>query len=455
MLIGEADTKFNELTNNYVGVDASGVVALGNGETGILLANGTQANSIGSRDEGARNIISGNAQAGIGISGANTSHHTVEGNYIGTNASGTAALPTGQGVAVGGGAQYNSIGSPGEARNIISGNTEQGVAIHGSTTCSNEIIANYIGTAANGVDDLGNGAHGVLIEEDAPRWNIVGVNVIAYNSTPGSQDGGVAVSQGAKYNAISQNSIFSNSGNGINLGPPGNRGNEDKAYPSITYAYINSGTVYVVGTAEPLNDVEIFHGYDCQGRTYEARTFTDPQGDWSWSSGSSGFSSGDLITTTATNIEANTSEFTPCVAVSASVPATTTTTTTSTTVAEGTTSTTAAGGTTSTTAAEGTTTTTTLAPVTEVVETSPTWNENQKAIEISYRTSQTGQLEFLVLNSQGTLVGRTAPQTISMSAAASWQSIAVNLDPKPSRGVYLLIAKINGTPVGKSHIIIK
>ncbi len=90
---GENDTIGNVIQGNFIGIDASGTQAIGNGSSGIFL--GTHGNTIGGTTPGARNIISGNlSNAGINafsVSDASPGN-LIQGNYIGTNATGTAAL---------------------------------------------------------------------------------------------------------------------------------------------------------------------------------------------------------------------------------------------------------------------------------------------------------------------------------------------------------------------------
>ena len=73
---------------NYIGVDATGTIAQANGGAGVTVRSGN--NTIGGTAPATRNVISSNTGYGIDISGKNT---LVEGNYIGTNATGAAALP--------------------------------------------------------------------------------------------------------------------------------------------------------------------------------------------------------------------------------------------------------------------------------------------------------------------------------------------------------------------------
>ena len=104
------------------------------------------------------NLISGNQSNGIYM---NAGGGTIQNNRIGTDVTGTVALPNGNGIyAVMG--VFNApllIGGPG-AGNLISGNTTYGIQIVGHPDVS--IQGNLIGTDVNGTAALGNGISGVL-----------------------------------------------------------------------------------------------------------------------------------------------------------------------------------------------------------------------------------------------------------------------------------------------------
>ena len=111
----------NSIESNFIGTNAAGTAALGNGGDGIKVR--SAGNTIGGTAAGAGNLIAGNLNDGIDISGA-LSNNLVQGNRIGTNAAGTAAIPnTFQAVFIAGGAANNTIRGPAAgASNLLSGN---------------------------------------------------------------------------------------------------------------------------------------------------------------------------------------------------------------------------------------------------------------------------------------------------------------------------------------------
>ncbi len=173
--IGGVGASFNQVQGNFIGTDLTGATALANGSEGVILISGAQSNLIGGTNAAARNIISGNAAAGVFISGDGTSYNLIQGNYIGTTASGALALANhSEGVVILDGAQGNWIGgSIAGAKNLISGNDRDGVYLADAATSGNLVQGNFIGTGLGGTDALGNGIGGVTILGGA-QGNFIG-----------------------------------------------------------------------------------------------------------------------------------------------------------------------------------------------------------------------------------------------------------------------------------------
>jgi hypothetical protein len=166
---------------NDIGTDTLGNVAVPNG-TGIDI-DSVDAVTIGGTTPEARNVISGNTMSGITLTSPGSSVR-VQGNFIGTDAAGNAALPNGTGImAI---ATHLTIGgTTAGAGNVIAGNRTQGIRLTGGS--ANLVQGNFIGTDAAGTAALGNGVEGIAIG-DASGDVIGGTapaarNVIAGNST--------------------------------------------------------------------------------------------------------------------------------------------------------------------------------------------------------------------------------------------------------------------------------
>lgn len=224
VIFGSGATR-NRVEGNFIGTNINGAAAVPNKGYGVWLGfiGDAPDNIIGGTAAGARNLISGNESFGLVIYGPGADGNRVQGNYIGTNASGTAAIPNqGDGMFC-----YMSSGNliggtvPG-ARNLIAGNTGSGIVT--ITGNNNRIEGNYIGTTADGTAGIPNESVGVLVGFNASNNSIGGLaqgagNLIAFN-----QFGGVLVydygpSSTSISNAILSNVIHSNSGLGIDLAP--------------------------------------------------------------------------------------------------------------------------------------------------------------------------------------------------------------------------------------------
>jgi len=221
-IIGSGATG-NHVQGNFIGTDVSGTLARGNTLSGVFIEDAAN-NTIGGTTGAPRNVVSGNGDRGIAITGNEATGNVVQGNFIGTNAAGTAALGNSNDGILIDGASGNTIGgTTAAARNIISGNDEDGIVIFGSGATRNQVLGNFIGTDINGTADLGNLLAGVNIL-DAPGNTIGGTvsgagNVIAFNLQSGVQISGSAA--GPTGNAILGNSMRSNNGLGIDLGDDG------------------------------------------------------------------------------------------------------------------------------------------------------------------------------------------------------------------------------------------
>jgi hypothetical protein len=112
----------NVVVGNYIGTDVTGKVSIPNGAEGIWIADAALDNIIGGATPAERNVISGNGLFGMNISGSRATGNIVKGNYIGVDATGKVALWNPYGLAIDGAANNIIGGTaPGEG-NVISGN---------------------------------------------------------------------------------------------------------------------------------------------------------------------------------------------------------------------------------------------------------------------------------------------------------------------------------------------
>ena len=158
------------IAGNDLGTDPTGTKAQGN-ETNVSVQ--SPNNTIGGTAPADRNVISGATSMGIYVRNFNTpdlaSGTVIQGNFIGTDVTGTRALPNLIGLQIFGVSNATIGGTAAGARNLISGNTLNGIELeaHGSV-----IQGNFIGTDVTGTTKLGNSGFG--LHEDGGRNNTIG-----------------------------------------------------------------------------------------------------------------------------------------------------------------------------------------------------------------------------------------------------------------------------------------
>lgn len=156
----------NIIRGNYIGIAADGVAPAPN-NIGIQVdaKSSTQIGNItiGGDIPGERNIISGNTQYGIKIDALNQNNLLITGNYIGTNAAGTAAVPNGrQGIHITNSSAIMEIGGAADGEgNLISGNGYDGVLLENSWNA--KFLGNKMSTNAEATAYLPNQYYDIFI----------------------------------------------------------------------------------------------------------------------------------------------------------------------------------------------------------------------------------------------------------------------------------------------------
>ncbi|HEX2474264.1 MAG TPA: right-handed parallel beta-helix repeat-containing protein, partial [Lacipirellulaceae bacterium] len=175
----------NVVEGNFLGTDISGTTPQGNTRAGVEI--NSPANLIGGTTPQARNVISGNLQVGISITGVHAIRNIVQGNFIGVDATGTRALGNEFGVFCF--SDENIIGGTiAGGRNVISGNDADGIRILGS---HNVLQGNFIGTDFTGNVALGNG-RGVHVHFGTDN-TVGGLSPAARNVISGNIESGIDV----------------------------------------------------------------------------------------------------------------------------------------------------------------------------------------------------------------------------------------------------------------------
>ncbi len=165
--VSDASASGTVIEGNYIGTDLAGTAGLGNLADGVLISNAPGA-VIGGAVAAARNLISANLASGIEIAGVGSIFDEVLGNDIGTDATGSAALGNLQsGVFINGAPGVTIGGTIASLGNLISANAQDGVRIFGVASARTVVLGNFIGTNAGGSAALGNGNDGVLFDSTA------------------------------------------------------------------------------------------------------------------------------------------------------------------------------------------------------------------------------------------------------------------------------------------------
>lgn len=305
--------------------------------TPVIELDGTYAgDSNGLRITSGHSTIRGlviNRFNGSGIRIESKGNNTIQGNYIGTDTTGTQTRSNTQNGIYIANSPNNTIGGVTAAeRNIIAGNCEDGIKISGTNATGNVVQGNAIGTNANNDINLGNTRNGVLVQASS---NIIGgtaagaANTIAYNGA-----NGVLITSGNQ-NAIRANAIFANhalgidlSANGItanDLNDPDSGANRLQNHPLVVYTVPGASSTTLEGflnsQPETTFQLDFFANTACtapdvgQGATFvgSATVTTASSGDASFQfTIPTVLPSGTFVTATATDPQGNTSEFSPC-----------------------------------------------------------------------------------------------------------------------------------------------
>ncbi|BFM39751.1 choice-of-anchor Q domain-containing protein [Synechocystis sp. LKSZ1] len=203
-------------------VTIDGTSQTGFAGTPLIELNGASAGAVNGLTLGAgsngsiiQGLVINRFGSGNGIL-VQSNNNTILGNFLGTNADGTSAQANLRGVYIDGGSN-NVIGSSTIAsRNLISGNTQQGIVIDKASAIGNKVKGNYIGTNLAGTAALANGFHGIQIQGGSKN-NIVGIDGDGANdATEGNlisgnaQIGVITENTGTTGNIIAGNLIGTN-----------------------------------------------------------------------------------------------------------------------------------------------------------------------------------------------------------------------------------------------------
>ncbi|NJL13444.1 MAG: BspA family leucine-rich repeat surface protein [Microscillaceae bacterium] len=289
----------NQVYGNYFGTDITGSAARPNGQGGLWLEANSNDNLIGTNQDGINDAAERNVISGNNFRGG----IVLDGsnNVIRGNYIGLRADGLSALANQGQGMEIQGTGNLIDL-NVISGNNGEGITMNSN---NNSFTANKIGTDFSGLNPIPNTLSGMSITGSS---NFIGsglnANMIAHN-------GGFGVLiDGSTGNLITGNLIFANNLGGISLT---NGGNASKLAPVITSAT----PTLIDGSCEAGDVVEVFNDTPQTGTTNQGRTFlgTATTVGTTWTFAGT-FALGDRITATATSAANNTSPFSGAATVS-------------------------------------------------------------------------------------------------------------------------------------------
>jgi hypothetical protein len=224
----------NQVASNWIGLDFTGAAALPNGADGVWLGGGASGNTVGGYIQvnttpiPAGNDISGNGGNGITIADATSQIDVLQGNQIGTDASGEKAVGNKlDGISLNG-VSTQIGGTSATDKNVISANGTNGVEI--ATVggfVPNSLLGNYIGTDATGQLALGNAADGILVDAGAQVDTVGGNAKGAGNVVSANGQSGVEIRGDSASSTITGNIVVQGNRIGTNAAGTSAMGNQD------------------------------------------------------------------------------------------------------------------------------------------------------------------------------------------------------------------------------------
>lgn len=333
----------NIVEGNLLGVDAEGIADRANEDIDVYIYESAD-NLIGGTVLAARNVVAGNcASACIAVEFSDgASDNRFQGNYIGTDVTGTLDLNAiSSGIFLGGGPNTVVGGTDPGASNVISGNGGDfvGFDIFLQQVHDHLIQGNYIGTDPTGTIGVATSPSGNIVLDGNATNNTIGGTAVGAGNRIGFAERGIEVGESSgtsNGNRILGNANYGHERLGLALGyddvTPNDAGDTDSGpnnlqnFPVLTSAVRNGDTVTIMGrlnsTPSTAFRIELFSNTSCNQYGFgNGETFFNAVNVTTNSSGTVDFTTtvpsgvvvGPSITGTATDSSGNTSEFSMCV----------------------------------------------------------------------------------------------------------------------------------------------
>jgi uncharacterized delta-60 repeat protein len=306
-----ANSTGNIIQGNYIGTDITGTSFIVSQGNGVVLLFSSATNIIGGSNIGEGNVISGNKW---GVAIGSTGGNSILGNIIGPQADGISYISLNiqdYGISISG--ANNTIGgnSPG-AKNIISANEIAGVRLNTSNSVGNTITGNYIGPSSSLASIIGsNQGYGVYVVSSAANNTIGTTDAGVANHIAFNTADGVHLIDTSTIENKIRRNLIYENPKAINLNYGASQANIGIPKPVI----VSYTETEITGTSQPNDTIEIFKntsGTAQYANTYIATVVANASGDWNYSGS---FTVGEYILATATDVNNNTSEFSDLAAI--------------------------------------------------------------------------------------------------------------------------------------------
>jgi hypothetical protein len=293
----EIDGSANVVQGNYAGTDPTGTEARPNGIEGIWITPGATDNLIGGSSPGEGNVISGNDLYGLGIAGTGATGNVVKGNLIGVDVSGEKALRNRYGLVLSLGAQGNTIGGTSPGDANVMSGNQDAGMLIRGPDTSNNLIVGNYIGTDASGQESLGNGTGIWVLDGAVSNTIGGI---------GAGEGNVIAHNGIDGVLVQGTDTRGNTIRGNSIYSSGREGifleeegNANLPAPTFT------GVSPVSGTACSSCIVDIYSDSAGEGRIHEGWTTADGDGHFSFE----GSFAEPFITATATDAEGNTSPF--------------------------------------------------------------------------------------------------------------------------------------------------
>jgi CSLREA domain-containing protein len=198
------------ITGNFIGTDATGTAVTSPAGSYAIELNGSTGSIIGGTTPDKRNVMATGYQV-IYLTGSNNT--TVQGNYIGLDKTGAVALPSGRGIYVESSSGNLIGGATSGAGNVVGSWSDDGIILQNGN--NNLVQGNLIGTDSTGTVRLGGGVYGVEYAGTGTGNKIGGTAAGEGNVMEGASISGVVLYFDTSPDVVVQGNLITGNADGV------------------------------------------------------------------------------------------------------------------------------------------------------------------------------------------------------------------------------------------------